>query len=94
MSDVVIKFQYSAPNTWVVIHPKERIPANNHLLLEDVRAWTLFNQKKESFDRNYLTHWALFTGFAGDLLMTVSYPEQLFVAISHAMLGKKTIFIE
>jgi len=69
-----------------VVHHKENLPATNHLFLADAKFWTLYTSVSDHTPdlRVLVRH---LSEYVGDLLSSVSEPQELFVSIAHAALG-------
>jgi hypothetical protein len=70
-----------------VVHHKEHLPITNHLFLGSAEFWPIFldDPKGGAPDLRLLVQHL--SQFAGDSLLHVEQPKQLFVAIGHAMIG-------
>jgi hypothetical protein len=72
-------------NSSIVRH-KENLPATNHLFLGHATFWDLYTSASDHTPdlRVLVRH---LSEYVGDLLSSVSKPQELFVAIAHAALG-------
>jgi hypothetical protein len=79
-----------------VVHQKESLLATNHLFLGSAKFWPIFQDDPKGLGGTPRADFRLLvqhlSQFAGDSLLAVEEPKQLFIAIGHAMIGAQFLF--
>lgn len=79
-----------------IVHHKEDVPVTNHLFLRDAKFWPVFiiylrrsdsDIEVNDIKPDYRMLLENISQYVGDMLMSVPFPQELFVSIAHAALG-------